>query len=48
MSIAGVDIGGTSVKMGLLREGEGLVWQKKIPSVVGDAEKLAARIAEAL
>ena len=34
MSIAGVDIGGTSVKMGLLREGEGLVWQKKIPSVV--------------
>lgn len=48
MSIAGVDIGGTSVKMGLLREGEGLVWQKKIPSVVGDAEKLTARIAEAL
>ena len=48
MSIAGVDIGGTSVKMGLLREGEGLVWQKKIPSVFGDAERLVARIAAAL
>lgn len=48
MSIAGVDIGGTSVKMGLLREGEGLVWQKKIPSVSGDVEKMVERIAAAL
>lgn len=48
MYIAGVDIGGTSVKMGLLKEGEGLVWQKKIPSVVGSVEKMTLRIAEAL
>ena len=48
MSIAGVDIGGTSVKMGLLRETEGLVWQKKIPSVSGDAAEMARRIAAAL
>lgn len=48
MRIAGVDIGGTSVKMGLLKEDEGLIWQKKIPSVSGSVEKMALRIAEAL
>ena len=48
MNVAGVDIGGTSVKMGVLRQGEGLIWQKKIPSVAGDPQALSERIAGAL
>jgi len=48
MNVAGVDIGGTSVKIGVLREGGGLIWQKKIQSLSGDPQALVDRIAGAL
>ena len=48
MYIAGIDIGGTSVKIGILEEGKGLVWRTKIPSRGGDPAPMVEAMAKAL
>lgn len=48
MLIAGVDIGGTSVKLGIVDETNALVAMHAIPSVHGDPSAMVAAIAKAL
>ena len=49
MYVAGIDIGGTSVKIGVLEEGsKSLVWRTKVPSREGDPAPMVEAIAKAL
>ena len=43
--IAGVDIGGTSIKFGVLEEDGTLLYSTQVPSVVGDPEAMAELVA---
>lgn len=44
--IAGVDIGGTSVKFGVLEDGHTLVYKTSAPSVIGDPDGMVELIAK--
>ena len=48
MYYAGIDIGGTSVKLGVMDENRQLVWEHAIPSVINDPQGMADAIAAAL
>lgn len=43
--IAGVDIGGSSVKFGVLEDGRNLVYKTSAPSVLNDADGMVELIA---
>ncbi len=44
--IAGVDIGGTSVKFGVLEDGHNLLYKTQVPSVIGDPTAMVELIAK--
>lgn len=48
MQIAGIDIGGTSVKVGLIDVQKGLMEKTSFPTPIGDAEKMADMIAQSI
>jgi len=48
MCYAGIDIGGTSVKLCMMDEQGSIVWEDSIPTIPGDAELIADRITTAL
>ncbi len=48
MYYAGIDVGGTTVKLGILNEDRKIVWRQEIPTLRGSAERLSRAIAEAL
>lgn len=48
MHYAGIDIGGTSVKLCIMDEGGELVWESAIPTIPGDAALMADRMTDAL
>ena len=48
MLFAGIDVGGTSVKIGMLDENGSLLYHTSVKSIVGDASAMAQRIADAL
>jgi len=48
MLYAGIDVGGTSVKIGVLDEKGALLHRTSVKSIAGDAAALAAKIADAL
>lgn len=48
MLYAGIDVGGTSVKIGVLDENGTLLHRTSVKSIVGDAPAMAQRIADAL
>lgn len=48
MYYAGIDVGGTTVKLGVLNEDRKTVWRREIPTIRGNAEELSRTIAEAL
>ena len=48
MYYAGIDVGGTTVKLGILNEDWKTVWRREIPTLRGDAEALSRAIAAAL
>ena len=48
MYYAGIDIGGTSVKMCIVDEDGSITWEESIPTVPGDAPLMADQIAVAL
>ncbi len=43
----GIDIGGTSVKLGVVKADEGIVWRRQVPFVKGDPMQMLGSIAEA-
>ncbi|MDL2206889.1 ROK family protein [Eubacteriales bacterium OttesenSCG-928-N13] len=45
--VLGIDIGGTSVKLGIVQDGQEIVWRKQIAFVKGDADQMLSRIAQA-
>lgn len=42
----GIDIGGTSVKLGVIAAGEGIVWRKQIPFEKGDPQAMLNKISD--
>ena len=45
---AGIDIGGTSVKLGIMEEQGNVVWEGSVPTIPGDAPLMADKITAAL
>jgi predicted NBD/HSP70 family sugar kinase len=45
---AGIDIGGTSVKLGIMDEQGNVVWEGSVPTIPGDAPLMADKITAAL